>query len=127
MSILVRDMSVNDKKPHSLASSNAPVRSDYLVFGAPLIEDAEIEEVVDSLKTGWLGTGPKVAKFEEMFRRYIGAGHAVALNSCTAGLHLSMVVAGLGPGDEVITTPMTFCASVNAIVHTGGDSSFGRL
>lgn len=94
-------------------------RDDYLVFGAPLIHDEEISEVVDSLKSGWLGTGPKVALFEEMFREYIGSTQAVALNSCTAALHLSMIVAGLGPGDEVITTPMTFCATVNAIIHSG--------
>ena len=91
----------------------------YLVFGAPLIQQAEIDEVVDTLRSGWLGTGPKVAKFEEKFRNYVGAGHAMAVNSCTAGLHLSMIAAGLKAGDEVITTPMTFCATVNSILHTG--------
>jgi len=95
------------------------IRDKYLVFGAPLIEEAEINEVVDSLRSGWLGTGPKVAKFEQMFREYTGAEHALALNSCTAGLHLAMLAAGIGPGDEVITTPMTFCATVNSIIHTG--------
>ncbi|MBI1903433.1 MAG: DegT/DnrJ/EryC1/StrS family aminotransferase [Planctomycetia bacterium] len=91
----------------------------FLVFGAPLIEDAEIQEVVDCLKSGWLGTGPKVARFEEEFRKYKRAHHAVALNSCTAALHLSLLVAGVGPGDEVITTALTFCATVNAIIHAG--------
>jgi dTDP-4-amino-4,6-dideoxygalactose transaminase len=91
----------------------------FLVFGAPLIGSEEIDEVVDTLESGWLGTGPKVNKFETMFREYVGAKHALAVNSCTAGLHLSMVVGGLGPGDEVITTPMTFCATVNSIIHTG--------
>ncbi len=95
------------------------IRKDYLVFGAPQILDDEINEVVDSMKNGWLGTGPKVAKFEKQFTQYVGAKHAMAVNSCTAGLHLSMIVAGLGPGDEVITTPMTFCATVNSIIHTG--------
>jgi dTDP-4-amino-4,6-dideoxygalactose transaminase len=94
-------------------------RKKFLVFGAPQVTDAEISEVVDTLRSGWLGTGPKVARFEEMFRQYIGVEYAMAVNSCTAGLHLSMIVAGLGPGDEVITTPMTFCATVNSIVHTG--------
>lgn len=94
-------------------------RKKYLVFGAPPIEQAEIDEVVDSLTSGWLGTGPKVAQFEEIFSDYVGAEYAMALNSCTAGLHLAMLVAGLKAGDEVITTPMTFCATVNAIVHTG--------
>lgn len=100
-------------------SSNPSIRDNYLVFGAPTIGKAEIDEVVDSLQSGWLGTGPKVAQFEEKFRNYIGAQYAIALNSCTAGLHLSMLVAGVGPGDEVITTPMTFAATVNTIVHTG--------
>ncbi len=94
-------------------------RDSYLVFGAPLIEEAEINEVVDSLRSGWIGTGPKVATFEEMFRRYIGARFALAVNSCTAGLHLSMLAAGLGPGDEIITSAMTFVATVNVILHAG--------
>jgi dTDP-4-amino-4,6-dideoxygalactose transaminase len=94
-------------------------RKEYLIFGAPQILDDEIQEVVDSMKSGWLGTGPKVAKFENAFCAYVGVAHAMAVNSCTAGLHLSMIVAGLGPGDEVITTPMTFCATVNSIIHTG--------
>ena len=99
-----------------------PVRSedDFLVFGAPAIEEPEIEEVVDSLRSGWLGTGPKVERFEEEFRRYKNANYAVAVNSGTAALHLSLVVAGVSEGDEVITTPMTFCATVNAIIHAGG-------
>jgi dTDP-4-amino-4,6-dideoxygalactose transaminase len=96
------------------------VREKFLVFGAPLIEDAEIEEVVATMKSGWLGTGPKVAKFEEDFKKYKGAQNAVALHSCTAALHLSILAAGISAGDEVITTPMTFCATVNAILHAGG-------
>jgi dTDP-4-amino-4,6-dideoxygalactose transaminase len=101
--------------------SNDPVRpSDrFLVFGAPAIEDDEIEEVVASMKSGWLGTGPKVARFEQEFAVYKGVKQAVALNSCTAALHLSMLAAGIKPGDEVITTPLTFCATVNAIIHAG--------
>jgi dTDP-4-amino-4,6-dideoxygalactose transaminase len=98
-----------------------PIRSKdrFLVFGAPAIEEAEIEEVVASMRSGWLGTGPKVARFENDFKEYKGADHAVAVNSCTAALHLSILAAGIQPGDEVITTPMTFCATVNAIIHAG--------
>jgi dTDP-4-amino-4,6-dideoxygalactose transaminase len=98
-----------------------PIRSkeNFLIFGAPAIEDAEIQEVVATMKTGWLGTGPKVMRFENEFKAYKGSEHAVAVNSCTAALHLSILAAGLKPGDEVITTPMTFCATVNAIVHAG--------
>jgi len=95
------------------------VRDDFLVFGAPQIGDAEIEEVIASLKSGWLGTGPKVARFEADFATYKEAAHAVAVSSCTAALHLSMLAAGLEPGDEVITTPLTFCATANAIIHAG--------
>ncbi len=91
-----------------------------LVFATPLIEDAEIEEVVATMKSGWLGSGPKVALFERDFKRYKGAEHAVALHSCTAALHLSMLAAEISAGDEVITTPMTFCATVNAILHARG-------
>ena len=68
---------------------------------------------------GWLGTGPKVARFEEAFGRYKGADNVVAVNSCTAALHLSLLAAGIGPGDEVITSPMTFAATVNMILHAG--------
>jgi len=98
-----------------------PVRSkeNFLIFGSPRIEQAEIDEVVASMEVGWLGTGPKVARFEREFSAYVGAPHAAACNSCTAALHLALVALGLKPGDEVITTPLTFCASVNAIIHAG--------
>lgn len=98
---------------------NLPFSADFLVFGSPLIEEAEIQEVVDTLRSGWLGTGPKVARFEEMFRQYVGSRYAMAVNSCTAGMHLSLVAAGIGPGDEVITSPMTFVSTVNSILHAG--------
>lgn len=99
-------------------------RKSYLVFGSPLIEEPEVQEVVDTLKSGWLGTGPKVTKFEEIFKDYTGAEFAIALNSCTAGLHLAMLVTGVRQGDEVITTPLTFCSTANAIVHTGATPIF---
>lgn len=99
--------------------TDSAIRSSFLVFGAPAIEDAEIQEVVASMKSGWLGTGPKVARFEIDFGAYKGVPHAVAVSSCTAALHLSILAAGVEPGDEVITTPMTFAATVNSIVHAG--------
>jgi dTDP-4-amino-4,6-dideoxygalactose transaminase len=92
----------------------------FLVFGAPLIGPEEKAAMLDCLETGWIGTGPKVHAFENEFRAYIGVEHAAALHSCTAALHLSLLAAGIGPGDEVITTPLTFCATVNTIVHAGG-------
>jgi dTDP-4-amino-4,6-dideoxygalactose transaminase len=95
------------------------MREKFLVFGSPRIAEDEIEEVVSCLRSGWIGTGPRVAEFERRFAEYKDAEHAVAVNSCTAALHLSILAAGVGPGDEVITTPLTFCASVNAIIHSG--------
>lgn len=95
------------------------MRNNYLIFGQPLIEEAEIEEVVKSLRAAWLGTGPKVAAFEKLVAEYKGVKHAVAVNSCTAGLHLSCLAIGLQPGDEVIVPAMTFCATINAVIHAG--------
>ena len=96
-------------------------RDKFLIFGAPAIGKEEIVEVVDSLKSGWLGTGPKTARFESCFAAYKGVSdnQVAAVNSCTAALHISMIAAGIGPGDEVITTPLTFCATINAIIHSG--------
>jgi dTDP-4-amino-4,6-dideoxygalactose transaminase len=101
--------------------NSEPIRSkdNFLVFGAPAIEEAEVQEVVSSMKSGWLGTGPKVMRFENDFKAYKHTSHAIAVNSCTAALHLSLLAADLRPGDEVITTPLTFCATVNAIIHAG--------
>ena len=95
------------------------MRGEFLPFSIPTIEDDEINEVVDSLKSGWITTGPKVKRFEEAFKEYVGAPYAVPLSSATAGLHLVMFSLGLSPGDEVITTPMTFAATVNMIVRAG--------
>ncbi|MBN1603300.1 MAG: DegT/DnrJ/EryC1/StrS aminotransferase family protein [Chitinispirillaceae bacterium] len=98
-----------------------PVRSKerFLTFGSPIIGDSEINEVVATLKSGWIGTGPRVAKFEKQFGSYIQSPHSVAVNSCTAALHLSLLALKLDPGSEVITSPMTFCATINAIMHAG--------
>lgn len=97
-----------------------PSRQSFLAFGSPSIEQAEIDEVVGTMRSGWLGTGPKAAQFEREFCRYKGnAGYPVAVNSCTAALHVSMVAAGFKPGDEVITSALTFCATVNSIIHAG--------
>ena len=99
-------------------------RENFLVFGSPLVGEAEIEEVVATLRSGWIGTGPRVAKFEEMMKKYTGAEHAIAVSSCTAALHLSVLALGLGQGDEVITTPMTFAATANAVIHAGAKPVF---
>jgi len=104
---------------------NIPIkRKNFLVFGQPSIEQTEIDEVVDSLKSGWLGTGIKVHKFEELFKEYKSAKYAIALNSCTAALHLSMLAIGIENGDEVIVPTMTFAATANAVIHAGGKPVF---
>jgi len=94
---------------------------DFLIFGAPSLGDEEVAEVVACMRSGWLGTGPRTKRFESDFAAYKGISPSLAagVNSCTAALHVSMVAAGLEPGCEVITTPLTFCATVNAIVHAG--------
>lgn len=102
----------------------SPVRKKLLIFGKPQIKQDEIDEVVDSLKSGWLGTGPKVSKFEDMVKSYLGVKHAVALNSCTAGLHLSLLAFGIKRGDEVIVPTMTFAASANVVEHIGAKPVF---
>ena len=94
-------------------------RSDFLLFSTPAIGDEEMREVADTLKSGWITTGPKTQQFEAAFSAKVGATSALGLNSCTAGLHLGLLAQGIGPGDEVITTPMTFCACANVIEHLG--------
>ena len=94
-------------------------RSDFLLFSTPAVGQEEMDEVADTLRSGWITTGPKTKLFESRFRDFVGAADSVGLNSCTAGLHLSLLTLGVGPGDEVITTPMTFTACANVIEHVG--------
>jgi dTDP-4-amino-4,6-dideoxygalactose transaminase len=96
-----------------------PARATFLPFALPQIGDEEIAEVVDSLRSGWITTGPKVRRFEADFAARVGASHAVAVSSCTAGLHLALCALGVGPGDEVIVPTLTFCATANVVVHLG--------
>ncbi|HEX9750329.1 MAG TPA: DegT/DnrJ/EryC1/StrS family aminotransferase [candidate division Zixibacteria bacterium] len=102
-------------------------RSTFLPFAAPSIGEAEIDAVVETLRGGWLTSGPRVREFEEAFASAVGVRHAVAVNSCTAALHLALDAVGVGPGDEVITTPMTFAASANVIVHLGAKPVFADI
>jgi dTDP-4-amino-4,6-dideoxygalactose transaminase len=97
----------------------AGVRQHFLPFSTPTIEEAEINEVVDSLRSGWITTGPKVKRFEEAFRDYVGASYAVPLSSATAGLHLTLLALKIRDGDEIITTPMTFASTVSICVLCG--------
>jgi dTDP-4-amino-4,6-dideoxygalactose transaminase len=95
------------------------MRNSFLPFSPPCIGEEEIAEVVDTLRSEWLTTGPKVKQFEREFASFVGAPAALAVSSCTSALHLALVTLGIGPGDAVITTPMTFCSGVNVIEHVG--------
>jgi dTDP-4-amino-4,6-dideoxygalactose transaminase len=95
------------------------MRDSFLPYCLPFIGEEEIAEVADSLRSGWVTTGPKVQGFEREFAAYAGAKHAVAVNSCTAALHVSLAALGVGPGDEVIVPTLTFCATANVVVHLG--------
>ncbi|MBI5456426.1 DegT/DnrJ/EryC1/StrS family aminotransferase [Candidatus Kaiserbacteria bacterium] len=100
------------------------MRKDFLVFGSPLIEQPEIDEVVATLKSGWIGTGPKTHKFEDAFKAHTGTKHAIALSSCTAALHLALRAIGVSEGDEIIVPSMTFAATANTVVHCGARPVF---
>jgi dTDP-4-amino-4,6-dideoxygalactose transaminase len=95
------------------------MRDSLLPFSRPTLGEDETAELLDSLDSGWITTGPKVERFARQFAEYVGGAHASALSSATAGLHLSLLAHGIGPGDEVITTPMTFVATLNVIVWAG--------
>ena len=104
-----------------------PVRNDLLVFGKPDIREEDIAEVADTLRSGWIGQGPKTERFEQMFAEYTGAKHTIAVNSCTAALYLSLGMLELGPEDEVITSPLTYPSTANVILHHGAKVRFADV
>lgn len=112
-------MKMRSSSPVPAMEGGDPVRTELLVFGQPRIGEEEIQAVVETLRSGWIGTGPRVQEFEQAFREYTGAAEAVAVSSCTAALHLSLLESGVGPGDEVIVPAMTFCATAEAVLHAG--------
>ena len=95
------------------------MRKDFLPFARPSIGEDAIQDIAESIRSGWITTGPKTLAFEKDFARVVDAPYALAVNSATAGLHLALMALGIGAGDEVITTPMTFAATVNTILFTG--------
>ena len=104
-----------------------PVREELLPYGRQNVDDSDIRAVVEVLKSDWLTTGPKVGEFEERFAARVGALHAVSFSSGTAALHGAAFAAGLGHGDEAITTPMTFCATANCILYQGATPVFADV
>lgn len=113
--------SVNNKEEIQAKSKETP---ELCPFHRPWLGEEEEKEILDTLRSGWLTTGVKTHRLEELFAEYVGCKHAVGLNSCTAGLHLALNSLGVGPGDEVITTAMTFAATANVIVHQGATPVF---
>jgi dTDP-4-amino-4,6-dideoxygalactose transaminase len=104
----------------SLASAGGrPVRKEFLPFSLPLMGQEEKEEVLKVLESGWITTGPRTFEFEKKIAAYVNASHVVAVSSCTAALHVSLAALGIGPGDEVVTSTLTFCSTANIIVHLG--------
>lgn len=99
-------------------------RETFLPYAVPLIEDDDINEVVETLKSGWVAKGPRTIEFEKRFAEYTGAKYAIAMNSATAALHIALIAGGVKPGDEVITTPITFAATANTIIHVGATPIF---
>src|SRR5579862_3620627 len=91
----------------------------FIPFHLPSIGDEEVREVEATLRSGWLTTGPRTTQFEKEFAAYVRSSHAVAVSSCTAGLHVALAALGVGKGDEVITTPLTFCSTIHTILHVG--------
>ncbi len=104
-----------------------PVRTSFLPFSRPQLGAEEEEEVIATLRSGWLTAGPRTQRFERLIAQYVGARHAVAVSSCTAALHLALIAAGVGPGDEVITSPITWPATANVIVHCGASPVFADV
>src|SRR5438874_2655768 len=107
--------------------SQRPPRASFLSFQPPAIGDEEIAAVAETLRSGWLTTGPRTAALEERFREYLGARHVLAVSSGTAALHLALLALGIGPGDEVITSPITWPATANVIVHAGATPVFADV
>jgi dTDP-4-amino-4,6-dideoxygalactose transaminase len=117
--------SISETRP--AIDGGRPVRDTLLEFAPPLLGDEEIESVVATLRSGWLTSGPRVKELEARFAEYTGAPHAIATSSCTTAIHLSLVAAGVGPGDEVVTSSFTWPATTNAIVHTGATPVFADV
>jgi dTDP-4-amino-4,6-dideoxygalactose transaminase len=116
-----------DKSAKLAIDGGAPVRKDFLPFHRPWFDEQEEQAVIEVLRSGWITKSKRTVEFEKRFGEYTGAKYAVGLNSCTAGLHLALLALGIGPGDEVITTPITFPATVNVIEHVGAKPVFADV
>ena len=107
--------------------SEFSVRPDWMAFCLPDISEAEVQADADVIRSGWWAKGPRTMEFQKKFAEYVGAKHCIAVNSCTAALHLALLTQGIGPGDEVITTPLTFASTANTILHVGAMPVFADI
>lgn len=107
--------------------SEFSVRPDWMAFCLPDISEAEVQADADVIRSGWWAKGPRTMEFQKKFAEYVGAKHCIAVNSCTAALHLALLTQGIGPGDEVITTPLTFASTANTILHVGATPVFADI
>jgi perosamine synthetase len=121
-------MSTTSVSPRALAiNGGSPVRASLLPYGRQSVDESDIQAVVEVLRSDWLTTGPKVAEFEQAFAARVGAAHAVSFSSGTAALHAAAFAAGLKPGDEAITSPMTFAATANCVLYQGATPVFADV
>lgn len=121
-------MSATSVSPQALAiNGGSPVRASFLPYGRQSVDEADIQAVVDVLRSDWLTTGPKVGEFEEAFAARVGAAHAVSFSSGTAALHAAAFAAGLQAGDEAVTSPMTFAATGNCVLYQGATPVFADV
>ena len=109
------------------AAAGSDRRATFLPYHQPSLGAAEEASVLDTMRSGWLTTGPKTKRFEQELATYVGAAHCIAVNSCTAALHLALEAVGVGPGDEVVTSPITFASTANVIVHRGATPVFADV
>lgn len=107
--------------------SEFQVRPDWMAFCLPDISEAEVQADADVIRSGWWAKGPRTMEFQKKFAEYVGAKHCIAVNSCTAALHLALLTQNIGPGDEVITTPLTFASTANTILHVGATPVFADI
>ena len=120
----LKKLSTTDKPA---IEGGTPIRKDFLIFGRPLLFREEIKEVLETLRSGWWGTGLKTKEFEKRFSAYSHAKYALALSSCTAATELALDILGIGSGDEVITTPLTFVSTANVVLHRGATVKFADV
>src|SRR5215475_8297975 len=113
--------------PQLAINGGVPVRAKLLPYGRQTITDEDVQAVVEVLRSDWLTTGPKIAEFEEAFAAYVGASYAVSFSSGTAALHGAAFAAGLQPGDEAITSPLTFAATANCVLYQGATPVFADV